>query len=89
MDKSIYVELTSQAILLVLTSSLPSIVVATVVGVVIALLQALTQIQDQTLGYAVKLIATVIVIVFFMDSVFGDLVRFALISLRDFPSFTR
>ena len=44
-------------LLLVLRLSLIPILVATVIGVLVSLLQALTQIQEQTLGFAVKLIA--------------------------------
>jgi type III secretion protein S len=43
--------------MLVLRLSLTPIIVATVIGVIVSLLQALTQIQEQTLGFAVKLIA--------------------------------
>ena len=45
------------SLVLVLRLSLIPILVATVVGLVVSLLQALTQIQEQTLGFAVKLIA--------------------------------
>ena len=44
-------------LVLVLQLSLIPIMVATVVGLLVSLLQALTQIQEQTLGFAVKLIA--------------------------------
>ncbi len=44
-------------LVLVLRLSLIPIIVATVIGVLVSLLQALTQIQEQTLGFAVKLIA--------------------------------
>ena len=44
-------------LVLVLRLSLIPIVVATVIGIIVSLLQALTQIQEQTLGFAVKLIA--------------------------------
>ena len=44
-------------LVLVLRLSLIPILVATVIGVIVSLLQALTQIQEQTLGFAVKLIA--------------------------------
>ena len=54
------VNLTSRALLLVLYLSLPTIIAAALVGVVIALLQALTQVQEQTLGMVFKLIAVVI-----------------------------
>ncbi len=44
-------------LLIVLRLSLIPIVVATVIGIIVSLLQALTQIQEQTLGFAMKLIA--------------------------------
>ena len=44
-------------LVIVLRLSLIPIVVATVIGIFVSLLQALTQIQEQTLGFAVKLIA--------------------------------
>ncbi len=46
------------ALYLSLVLSLPAIIVAAVVGTLFAIFQALTQIQEQTLSYAVKLIAT-------------------------------
>ena len=46
-----------QCLILVLKLSLIPILVATVIGILVSLLQALTQIQEQTLGFAVKLIA--------------------------------
>jgi type III secretion protein S len=49
--------LASQSLSLVLTGSMPSIVAAAVAGVVVALFQALTQIQDQGLPTAVKFFA--------------------------------
>ena len=44
-------------LIIVLKLSLIPIIVATVIGIIVSLLQALTQIQEQTLGFAVKLIA--------------------------------
>ncbi len=46
-----------ECLILILRISLIPIVVATVIGILVSLLQALTQIQEQTLGFAVKLIA--------------------------------
>ncbi len=46
-----------ECLILVLRLSLIPIIVATVIGLLVSLLQALTQIQEQTLGFAVKLIA--------------------------------
>ncbi|MEO5672274.1 MAG: type III secretion system export apparatus subunit SctS [Ramlibacter sp.] len=47
----------TKALYLVLWLSLPPIIVASVVGTLFSLFQALTQIQEQTLSFAIKLIA--------------------------------
>ena len=47
----------SEVMILVLYFSMPAILVASGVGLLISLLQALTQVQEQTLPFAVKLIA--------------------------------
>ena len=49
-----------QALYLTLLLSMPTILVAAIVGTLFSLLQALTQIQEQTLSFAVKLIAVAI-----------------------------
>ncbi|WP_437614523.1 type III secretion system export apparatus subunit SctS [Erwinia sp. V71] len=46
-----------QAMLLVVLLSAPPLVVAVLVGVVISLLQAAMQLQDQTLPFGIKLVA--------------------------------
>jgi type III secretion HrpO family protein len=53
-----------QCLIIVLRLSLIPIIVATVIGLIVSLLQALTQIQEQTLGFAVKLIAISLTIMF-------------------------
>ena len=52
----------ARALVLVLMLSMPSIVAAAVIGTLVSLLQAVTQIQDQTLGFAFKLVAVLAVI---------------------------
>lgn len=75
----------NRAMMLVLMCSLPPILVATAVGLLVAFFQALTQVQDQTLPFAIKLIATVLVIIFAANWVFADLLNFAMSAMRDFP----
>ena len=57
MNQAQLLDYAQTCLLLVLKLSLIPIVVATVIGLIVSLLQALTQIQEQTLGFAVKLIA--------------------------------
>ena len=52
----------SRGMLLVLLLSLPAIAVAVITGVLTSLIQALTQVQDQTLPFAVKLVAVGVVL---------------------------
>jgi len=46
-----------QSMILVVMLSAPPLIVAVVVGMIISLLQAVMQLQDQTLPFAIKLIA--------------------------------
>lgn len=46
-----------QGMLLVVVLSAPALIVAVVVGVLTSLVQALMQIQDQTLPFGIKLVA--------------------------------
>jgi type III secretion HrpO family protein len=57
MKESQLVDYAQTCLLMVLRLSLIPILVATVIGILVSLLQALTQVQEQTLGFAVKLIA--------------------------------
>lgn len=62
MDINALVSLASQMLLLVLYLSMPPIIAAASVGTLVALFQALTQLQEQTLSFAIKLIVVVIII---------------------------
>ena len=75
-----------QALLLVLILSLPPIVVASVVGILFSLIQALTQIQEQTLSFAVKLIAVGVTLYLTAGWVGGELMNY---TLTVFSSFHR
>ena len=57
MNQAQLLDYAQACLLLVLRLSLLPIIVATVIGLLVSLLQALTQVQEQTLGFAVKLIA--------------------------------
>lgn len=55
-------ELTREALLLVMLLAAPPVVVAALVGLLIAFVQAATQLQEQSFQYAVKFFAVVITI---------------------------
>jgi len=57
-------QLTYQALILILILSGPPIIVSMVLGLLVAIFQAATQIQEQTLSFTVKLFAVVFTIIF-------------------------
>ena len=80
------VQLTQQALWLVLLLSGPPILVAVVAGLVIAFLQAVTQIQEQTISYAIKLVAIILTLFVTANLIGGTLHNFGDRIFSDFPS---
>ena len=70
-------QLTQQALWYVMLLSAPPIIVAAVVGLIVAVLQAATQIQEQTLQYALKFFAIVVTIFVTASMLGGGLYEFA------------
>jgi type III secretion protein S len=64
-----------RTLMLVLYLSAPPLVIATAVGLIVGLLQAVTQIQDQTLPQALKLVAILVVVVSLGPLLSGSLVQ--------------
>jgi type III secretion protein S len=71
------IALTQHALWLVMLLSAPPIAVAAIVGLVVAFLQAATQIQEQTLQYAFKFFAIVVTIFLTASLIGGGLYEFA------------
>ena len=78
-----------QALYLVLILSMPTILVASVVGTLFSLLQALTQIQEQTLSFAVKLIAIGSTLFLTAGWIGGELMNYTLSIFANFHRVTR
>jgi hypothetical protein len=51
MSQAFILDITAKALILVLILSMPPIIAATLMGLLVSLLQALTQIQEQTLSF--------------------------------------
>jgi|APCry1669188910_1035180.scaffolds.fasta_scaffold647628_1 type III secretion HrpO family protein len=64
------VQLAYQALLLVAILSAPPILISTLLGLVVAVFQAATQIQEQTLSFTIKLLS-VLVTLFVMGDYLG------------------
>jgi type III secretion protein S len=66
-------QLSYQALLLILILSGPPVLISMVLGLFVAIFQAATQIQEQTLSFVVKLLA-VILTLFIMGSWLGEVI---------------
>ncbi len=70
------IELMYQAFYLILMLSLPPILVAALAGILLSLIQAITQLQEQTLSFGIKLIAVCVTMLLTADWFSAELLRF-------------
>ena len=82
-------QLTYQALWLVLVLSAPPVILAALVGLLIAFVQAATQIQEQTFQYAAKFFIIVLTIFLTASLLGGTLMTFADRILTEFPGLVR
>lgn len=75
----------TESMMLTMILSMPPIIVASIVGIVISLLQALTQVQEQTLSFAVKLVAVALTIVAMSGLLGAQMLNYTLKLFNDFP----
>lgn len=69
-------QLTYQALILILLLSGPPIIVSTILGLFVAIFQAATQIQEQTLSFTVKLFAVVLTIILMGGWLGGEILQY-------------
>lgn len=88
MTPSDILTITREGLLLVLWATLPIVLVSTLTALVVATLQTVTQIQDQSIGQSIRLIAVMLALVvmagllgrnvlLFGERAFDSLVRLA------------
>ena len=89
MGQAIILDYAQKCLILILQLSLIPIIVATVLGLLVSLLQALTQIQEQTLGFAVKLIAISFTIMLASRWMGGEMLLYTQSIFNSFAAITR
>jgi type III secretion protein S len=70
-------QLAYQALLLILILSGPPILISMFVGLFVAVMQAATQIQEQTLSFTVKLIAVIFTLLLLGGWLGGQILQYA------------
>lgn len=83
------VSVLGKALYLTLWLSLPPIIVASVVGTLFSLFQALTQIQEQTLSFAIKLIAVMATLALTARWIGGELYNYTMVIFDAIPQLGR
>jgi type III secretion protein S len=75
--RSIIFQYSYESLLLILIMSGPPIIFASIIGIFIAIFQAATQIQEQTLAFAIKMVAVMATIMFMGGWLSGLVYHFA------------
>lgn len=76
MEQQELLELVNESIILTIKLSAPIMLIGLFVGVVVALFQALTQIQEMTLVFVPKILAILGALFFLLPGMTGTLVNF-------------
>lgn len=79
------VSLAYQGLLLILILSAPPVLISMFLGTIVAIFQAATQIQEQTLPFVVKLVAVTLTLIFMGSWLGGQIMSFASNIFVNFP----
>ena len=67
----------NKTLYLILLLSATPVIVATLVGLIVGLFQTVTQLQEQTLPYGLKLLSVVVCLIVLMGWMTGQMLEFA------------
>lgn len=81
-------QLSYHALLLILILSGPPILFSTMLGLIVAIFQAATQIQEQTLSFMVKLFAVMLVLLLMGGWLAAQIMSFTNNIFMNFPKWT-
>lgn len=87
MSSEFIIRIAGEAIYTVLKASAPMLVLALVVGLIISIFQATTQIQEQTLAFVPKIIAVLLSLLAFGSWILRTLVDFTFNILNNLNKF--
>ena len=73
MDAGVVAEISREAVYVLIAVSAPVLILALVIGLISSLLQALTQIQEQTLTFVPKIISVYFGMIFILPYMFSKL----------------
>ena len=71
------VELSRAAVMLTLKLGAPILVMAVLVGLIISVMQAVTQLQDQTLSFVPKIVAMMLTLLYILPWAISEMMEYA------------
>lgn len=89
MTQTYFLQIMQESLLLVLLLSAPALGAAMIIGLVIGVLQAATQIQEQTLSFVPKIISVFAVLIIFGSWLLNTLVTFTTDLYNQLPGLVR
>ena len=88
MFQSQVVQLAYQGMLLILILSAPPILISLFFGILVAIFQAATQIQEQTLSFTIKLVAVTLTLMILGGWLGAQIMSFSLNIFTNFPKWS-
>lgn len=88
MFKTQVIQLAYQGLLLILILSAPPILISMFFGLMVAIFQAATQIQEQTLSFTIKLVAVTLTLMFLGNWLGTQIMGFAANIFLNFPKWS-
>ena len=82
-----FIGVAKQALFLSLILTAPTVVLAMIVGLVVSILQATTQIQEQTLTFVPKLVVVVLVLILLGPMMVAQLISFTSTMFDSFATY--
>ena len=89
MTPEFVVNFAQEAIKVTLFVSMPMLALGLIVGVVISIFQAVTQIQEMTLTFVPKILVVLLALLFFSNWMLGQLMNFTITTISQIPYYIR
>ena len=80
------IELARNALMLTLILGAPVMLIALAVGLVVSILQAVTQVQDQTLSFVPKIVAMLLALLVVLPWMMSRMIEYSTNLFHDIPS---
>jgi flagellar biosynthetic protein FliQ len=80
------VELSRNAVMITMTIGAPVMIIAVIVGLFVSILQAVTQLQDQTLSFVPKIVAMMVTMMFIFPWILNLMIEYSTNLFREISS---